>query len=44
MRAAIVSTYPPRACGIGTFAADLRMALAGTAGIDHAELVAVARS
>src|SRR5579884_493727 len=24
MRAAIVSTYPPRACGIGAFSADLR--------------------
>jgi glycosyltransferase involved in cell wall biosynthesis len=27
LRAAIVSTFPPRACGIGTFAADLRAAL-----------------
>ena len=27
MRTAIVSTYPPRACGIGTFAADVRSAL-----------------
>lgn len=29
MRAAIVSTFPPRACGIGTFAADVRAALIG---------------
>src|SRR6187549_1779884 len=41
MRAAIVSTYPPRACGIGTFAADLRGALLGTGEIDVADLVAV---
>lgn len=41
MRAAIVSTYPPRACGIGTFAADLRATLHGVDGIDGAELVAV---
>ena len=34
MRTAIVSTYPPRACGIGTFAADLRRTLLGVAGID----------
>ncbi len=41
MRAAIVSTYPPRACGIGTFAADLRATLHGVDGIDGADLVAV---
>ena len=41
MRAAIVSTYPPRACGIGTFAADLRGALLGVPGVTGADLVAV---
>ncbi len=41
MRTAIVSTYPPRACGIGTFAADLRNTLARVDGVDSAELVAV---
>jgi glycosyltransferase involved in cell wall biosynthesis len=41
MRTAIVSTYPPRACGIGTFAADLRGTLLGVAGIDGADVVAV---
>jgi glycosyltransferase involved in cell wall biosynthesis len=41
MRAAIVSTYPPRACGIGTFAADVRAALTGVEGIDRTDLVAV---
>jgi glycosyltransferase involved in cell wall biosynthesis len=41
MRTAIVSTYPPRACGIGTFAADLRPTLLAVAGIERAELVAV---
>ncbi len=41
MRAAIVSTYPPRACGIGTFAADLRGALAATTTVGHTDLVAV---
>jgi len=29
LRAAIVSTFPPRACGIGTFAADVRASLNG---------------
>ena len=41
MRTAIVSTYPPRACGIGTFAADLRTTLIGVTGIDRADVVAV---
>ncbi len=41
MRAAIVSTFPPRACGIGTFAADLRGALLGTGTVEVADLVAV---
>ena len=41
MRAAIVSTYPPRACGIGTFAADVRGALLGVDGIDRVEKVVI---
>jgi glycosyltransferase involved in cell wall biosynthesis len=41
VRAAIVSTFPPRACGIGTFAADLRTTLAGTDAVGAADLVAV---
>jgi glycosyltransferase involved in cell wall biosynthesis len=41
MRTAIVSTYPPRACGIGTFAADVRAALLGIDGIDRVEKVVV---
>ena len=36
MRAAIVSTFPPRACGIGTFAADVRT---GLMGLDEIESV-----
>ena len=41
MRAAIVSTYPPRACGIGAFAADVRSALLGLDGIDRVEKVII---
>jgi glycosyltransferase involved in cell wall biosynthesis len=41
LRAAIVSTYPPRACGIGTFAADLRSTLARVEGVESADLIAV---
>jgi glycosyltransferase involved in cell wall biosynthesis len=41
MRTAIVSTYPPRACGIGTFAADLRATLIGVDGVDRADFVAI---
>jgi glycosyltransferase involved in cell wall biosynthesis len=39
MRTAIVSTYPPRTCGIGTFAADVRAGLLRTDGIDRVEKV-----
>jgi glycosyltransferase involved in cell wall biosynthesis len=41
MRTAIVSTYPPRACGIGTFAADVRAALHGVSSVDSVEKIVV---
>jgi glycosyltransferase involved in cell wall biosynthesis len=41
VRAAIFSTYPPRACGIGTFAFDVRSALLDLRGIDDVFPVAV---
>src|SRR3990172_6305621 len=41
VRTAIVSTYPPRACGIGAFAADLLAALLGVDGFDRVEKVVV---
>ncbi len=41
LRTAIVSTYPPRACGIGTFAADVRSALLGLDTIEQVEKVVI---
>ena len=41
MRIALVSTYPPRPCGIGTFAADVRGALLGVDGVDRVDRVVV---
>ena len=41
MRTAIVSTYPPRACGIGAFAADVRSALLGLDDVERVEKVIV---
>jgi glycosyltransferase involved in cell wall biosynthesis len=41
VRPAIVSTYPPRACGIGTFAADLRGALIGIDSVERVDVIAV---
>ena len=41
MRTAIVSTYPPRVCGIGTFAADVHACLQGVAGVDGVERVVI---
>ena len=41
MRTAIVSTFPPRSCGIGTFAADVRATLLGVDDIEHVDVVAV---
>lgn len=41
VRAAIFSTYPPRACGIGTFSFDVRSALLDLPGIGDVHPVAV---
>jgi glycosyltransferase involved in cell wall biosynthesis len=43
MRVAVVSTYPPRACGIGTFSQDLREALLGAEGVSAVDVVAIVR-
>lgn len=41
MRTVIVSTFPPRECGIASFTSDLHRYLNGTAGIDRVDVVAV---
>src|SRR5688500_20296990 len=41
VRTAILSSYPPRACGIGAFAADVRAALLGVKGVDRVDKVVV---
>lgn len=41
LRAAILSTYPPRACGIGSFAFDLRAALLDDPEVASVEMIAV---
>jgi glycosyltransferase involved in cell wall biosynthesis len=43
MRVGVVSTYPPRACGIGTFSRDLRAALLGVEDLSVVDLVAIVR-
>ena len=43
MRVAIVSTYPPRACGIATFSRDLRDALLADDGVSAVDLAAIVR-
>jgi len=43
MRVAIVSTYPPRACGIGTFSRDLRGGLLAANGVSGVDVVAIVR-
>ncbi len=41
MRAAIFSTYPPRACGIGTFAFDVRTSLLAVPGVKSVGAIAI---
>jgi glycosyltransferase involved in cell wall biosynthesis len=41
IRTAIFSTYPPRACGIGSFAFDLREALLDAPGLSDVRVVSV---
>ena len=43
VRVAILSTYPPRPCGIGTFSADLRRALLGADPDGKVGVVAIVR-
>jgi glycosyltransferase involved in cell wall biosynthesis len=41
VRTAIFSTYPPRACGIGTFAFDVRTSLLGVTGVRSVGAIAI---
>jgi glycosyltransferase involved in cell wall biosynthesis len=41
VRAAILSTYPPRACGIGTFSHDVRQALLAADGVDEVSALVI---
>ena len=41
MRIATLSTYPPRACGIGTFSFDVRTALLGVADVEDVSALVV---
>jgi glycosyltransferase involved in cell wall biosynthesis len=41
VRTAIFSTYPPRACGIGTFAFDVRTSLLTTPGVESVGAIAI---
>ena len=41
MRSAILSTFPPRPCGIGVFSSDMRAALLEAPGIDDVGLLVV---
>ena len=43
VRIAIVSTYPPRPCGIGTFSRDLRAALIGADSSLKVDVVSIVR-
>lgn len=42
MHVAVVSTYPPRACGIATFSADLYESLAASPTVDRIDVIAIA--
>jgi glycosyltransferase involved in cell wall biosynthesis len=43
VRVGVVSTYPPRPCGIGTFSRDLREALLEGDGVSAVDVVAIVR-
>jgi len=41
VRVAVLSTFPPRRCGIATFAADLHRSLCAAPGVTDVEVIAV---